>query len=302
MAEKITDASHIIDLIGHSIFHPDIDKLLMQFDAVINDKSKLRRYDIVKSKTFGITFAFWYKGFYEKAIRPAKSIFKLKDEHEVILYELTFRQLNKEEYVMPFGLLFGDTGEVVIGKLGQKPFTKGRNSEDEATWIFYNDYFKIMTVFDKNLKLDWLRIWGLDINDKKKIEFKNNLKAQNKNINGTKIQELITLKDNKPTGHWAKRLSEGDLTFNELNIKESSEILDKFIDDLVEAIKSRKASSIYSKTKNAVVNFNKLNKKHKGFIDTLEREELVDFIQEATKLTGLTIDENVDITEDVRQW
>jgi len=34
----------------------------------------------------------------------------------------------------------------------------------------------------------------------------------------------------------------------------------------------------------------------------MEREELVDFIENAVKLIGFKIDSGVDITEDWRQW
>ena len=34
----------------------------------------------------------------------------------------------------------------------------------------------------------------------------------------------------------------------------------------------------------------------------MEREELVDFIEKATKLTGFKIEDGIDITEDWRAW
>lgn len=302
MRDKVIDLSKIIELIGHSIYHPDIDKIFRQLNIVIKDKSTIGRYDSLKSTTYGTTLTFWYKEFYEKQIRPAQSIFKSKEEHEVLLYELTFQQIDMQGYILPFGLLFGDSTETVVGKLGQKPFSKSKNFDGQSTWTFYTELFEIMPVFDQDMKLDWLRIWGIQSHDKKKIEFKNSLTLQNKNINQDRLWDLLELKNQKPTIRWTNCLQEGDVNFNEVCIKDSEKLLDRFIDELADISKSKKASAIYSKVKNVVNEFNKLSKRHDGFIETLEREELVDFVTKATLLTGFKIDENIDITEEIRQW
>lgn len=55
-----------------------------------------------------------------------------------------------------------------------------------------------------------------------------------------------------------------------MKLRDSAELLDDFIDSLSEATKTKKASTIFSKIKNVVTGFNKLNKKHNSFIDTME--------------------------------
>jgi len=296
------DAAKLLDLVGHSIYHPDIDKALREFNVKVTDKSKLSRYDSLKSKTYGVTFTFWYKEFYEQQIRKPQSIFKPKDVDEVLLYELTFSQAKNINFILPYGLNFNDTSEVVSNKLGQKPFSKSKNYVGQFIWTFYNDLFEIMSAFDDDKQLCWLRIIGLNNYDKKKIEFKNNLKAQNRNINQNKIENLKLLKKEKPTKNWTKRMIEGDSMFNKNCINESEELLDSFIDDLIEATKSKNASKVFSKVKKVIVSFNKLNKKYNSFIETMEREELAEFIEQATQLTGFVIYEGVDITEDIREW
>jgi hypothetical protein len=47
---------------------------------------------------------------------------------------------------------------------------------------------------------------------------------------------------------------------------------------------------------------NKINKKHDHFIETLEREELSNFINSIVRKTGLETDSNIDITEEWREW
>lgn len=296
------ETNNILELFGHSIYHPDLDMTLNDFDAICEDKSSLKRYDSIKSKTTGITFTFWFKGFYNQSIDVPKSTYRSTNEDEVLLFEITFAKIDGANITWPFGLNFGDNSDTVTSKIGVKPFSKSKNYINEQTWTYYNDKFEIMPVFDDKLNLKWLRIWALNKSDKKKIELKDNLKQQNKNISIDQIGKIIELKKSKPTTNWRHRLSEGDSIFNESNILESEIILDSFIDNLAIATKSKKASSIYSTAKKVTESFNKANKKHNDFIDTMEREELVDFIENAIKLTGFKFDNGIDITEDWRQW
>lgn len=296
------ETNYILELFGHSIYHPELDKILKDFDAICKDKSKLNRYDSIKSKITGVTFTFWFKEFYNQMIDTPKSVYRPKNEDEVILYEITFSKKEGADVVWPFGINFGDNADTVTNKIGFKPFSKGKNFINEHTWTYYNDKFEIMPVFDDKLNIIWLRIWALNKVDKKKIELKENLKRQNKNIIIDNIEEINKLKIQKPTTAWLQRLKEGDSIFTHSNIRESEIILDSFIDNLVIATKSKKASSIYSTVKKVTEHFNKANQKHNDFIDTMEREELVGFIENAIKLTGFKITNGIDITEDWRQW
>lgn len=296
------ETNYILDFFGHSIYHPDLDRTLNDFDAICKDKSKLERYDSIESKSTGVTFTFWLKEFYDQMIDTPKSTYKPINEHEVLLHEMTFTNKKGSNIIWPLGLNYGDHSDTVTNKIGVKPFSKSKNYDNDHTWTYYYDKFEIMPVFDDKLNLLWLRVWALKKSDKKKIELKENLKQQNKNISIAQIDEIIELKKSKPTTNWRHRLNDGDLIFNDSNILESEIILDSFIDNLAIATKSKKASSIYSTAKKVTESFNKANQKHNDFIDTMEREELVDFIENAIKLTGFKIDSGVDITEDWRQW
>jgi hypothetical protein len=300
--KKKLDASALLELFGHSIYNPDLDKAFKEFSISVPDKSDMKRYHSIKSDLSGITFTFWHKKFYQSAIGIPKSIFKKDEEEEVILYEMTFMVGKNGNYLLPYEMNFGDSSEVVISKLGQKPSSKSKNEDGQITWIFYNNYFKIMPVFDHASTLIWLRVWSIGINDKKSVEFQKQLKLQNKNINPDKIGELISLKDSSPVIKWNIRMKEGDNVFTKNNLQSSSNILNNFIDELIIAAKSKKATSVYSKAKRVIEDFNKLNHNSNGFIETIERDELVDFIEKAIKLTGFLIEEGVDITEDWREW
>ena len=59
---------------------------------------------------------------------------------------------------------------------------------------------------------------------------------------------------------------------------------------------------ILSCVEKVVLLLNDLNEEHDYFIETVEREELYEFITEAAKLAGLHIDGDEDITEEWREW
>ncbi|MGF6355815.1 sugar-specific transcriptional regulator TrmB [Paenibacillus sp. 4624] len=87
---------------------------------------------------------------------------------------------------------------------------------------------------------------------------------------------LQNLFQEKPTKRWNHRMIEdGDERFTEERIRMSEKV---------------------------VVTFNEMNEAHDYFIETMEREELADFIDKAAKLAGLHIKEDEDITEEWREW
>ena len=50
-----------------------------------------------------------------------------------------------------------------------------------------------------------------------------------------------------------------------------------------------------------VKTFNKINDKY-GLIETMEREELCDWLNTLIRKTGLELADNVDITDEYREW
>jgi len=79
-------------------------------------------------------------------------------------------------------------------------------------------------------------------------------------------------------------------------------LLKDYLLTLAELTTQKKAVNIYNSIKKIVTSLNKINDKNDGFIETMEREELCEFINNVVRETGLDIDGNIDLTEEWREW
>ncbi|WP_050180571.1 hypothetical protein [Domibacillus robiginosus] len=111
------------------------------------------------------------------------------------------------------------------------------------------------------------------------------------------FEELI---QNKPTLEWKQRIDEDDDLFTDENINATNEVLDFYISSLKELGDMPTEKAILERVKEVVIRLNELNDKYDYFIETMEREELAEFIEEGAKLAGLESEE--DITEEWREW
>lgn len=199
---------------------------------------------------------------------------------------------------LPFGLKADDKPETFM-KLG-KSLSKEKYN-DRYLWYFITEKYRILVSLDKNKTLEYIAVWPIDNNIRRILKRKATIKIQNKNIKPLMDSQIDLLKDEKPTILWKERMADGDDIFNEENLQQSEILLDLFINSIQVASTEKKANKILSATKAIVVGFNKLNKKY-GHIETLEREELCLFIDNAIKATGFEIEENDDLTLEWRQW
>ncbi|MFT8322078.1 MAG: hypothetical protein ABF649_14350 [Bacillus sp. (in: firmicutes)] len=103
-----------------------------------------------------------------------------------------------------------------------------------------------------------------------------------------------------PTVAWQERMEEGDDLFTEENVEAATEVLDAFIQDLQQAGENATDKSIIACVKKVVLRLNEINETFEYFIETMEREELCEFIIEAASIMGLEWEE--DITEEWREW
>ncbi|WP_176583655.1 hypothetical protein [Priestia megaterium] len=107
------------------------------------------------------------------------------------------------------------------------------------------------------------------------------------------------LKNNKPTAAWQQRM-EDDEIFTVENIKATDEILDTYINRLKGSVDKMSEQDILEYVQEIVIGLNELNEQFDYFIETLEREELCEFIIKAANAAGLETEE--DITEEWREW
>ncbi|CAH2717048.1 hypothetical protein BACCIP111895_04237 [Neobacillus rhizosphaerae] len=107
------------------------------------------------------------------------------------------------------------------------------------------------------------------------------------------------LKKNKPTIQWIEDDEDGEF-FTEENISATNVVLDSYINNLEKLGAKPTEAEIMKVVKEVVVRINELNDKYDYFIETMEREDLYEFIDTAAKIAGLESEE--DITEEWREW
>ncbi|MDA2736353.1 hypothetical protein PDQ75_14465 [Bacillus cereus group sp. Bc015] len=107
------------------------------------------------------------------------------------------------------------------------------------------------------------------------------------------------LKKNKPTTSWVEYDEDGEF-FTEENISATNKILDTYINNLQQLGGNPTEVEVMRVVKGVVIKLNELNIEHNHFIETMEREDLYEFIDAAAQIAGLESEE--DITEEWREW
>ncbi|QEC75646.1 hypothetical protein [Mucilaginibacter ginsenosidivorax] len=104
------------------------------------------------------------------------------------------------------------------------------------------------------------------------------------------------IKTQRPTVGWKAQLDDGSDFFTEEAIAASDVLLDNYLAALQAATNER---TIWKAIETVVKGFDELNIKHDYFIETMEREDLAEFIQKAAEAAGLFYDG--DVTEEWRE-
>ncbi|EJQ42122.1 MULTISPECIES: hypothetical protein [Bacillus cereus group] len=107
------------------------------------------------------------------------------------------------------------------------------------------------------------------------------------------------LKKTKPTTSWVEYDEDGEF-FTEENISATNKVLDTYINNLEQLGENPTEVEVMQVVKEVVIKINELNIEHEHFIETMEREDLYDFIDTAARIAGLESEE--DITEEWREW
>ncbi len=102
----------------------------------------------------------------------------------------------------------------------------------------------------------------------------------------------------RPTIYWREQFDNGSEFFTEENLQISDALLDRYVGKL-EAAKNER--DIWKAIEEVVTGFDDLNSSHDYFIETMEREDLAEYIQKAAEAAGLFYDG--DVTEEWRsEW
>ncbi|WP_255288943.1 hypothetical protein [Bacillus cereus] len=88
--------------------------------------------------------------------------------------------------------------------------------------------------------------------------------------------------------------------FTEENISATNKVLDTYINNLEQLGENPTEVKVMQVVKEVVIKINELNIEHDHFIETMEREDLYEFIDTAALIAGLESEE--DITEEWREW
>lgn len=299
------DPQNIMNLFGHSILNPEFESLLTglgipERPSAVRDRHGVQVNNIYSTEK-GVSFEFTTKICFQNYFGEPKSFFT-DDKYELILKVVCFYSSHRYPFPLPLELAYGDSYESICKKIGSRPVEKFKGTGYNHGYVFIKDDFRILVACDDNNELSFLRFFLLELAERRSIALKKTLKEQNKKLRSLDLEKLEKLKEQLPTRLWRKRMQEGDEQFTEQNIRETEEKLSLFLEQVDGAATEKKANKVHSALKKFVLSVNKLNETHESFIDTLEREELVGFLEQAIRLTGFEIPESVDMTEEWREW
>jgi hypothetical protein len=124
---------------------------------------------------------------------------------------------------------------------------------------------------------------------------KMNYSHKRKELTNFKIENIP-----KPILQWRERMEDGDDMFTFENISAAEKALDDFLAKIQRLNENASQKKMLTCVKEIVLKFNKLNEQYDYFIETTEREELVEYIVSVSELAGL--ETKGDITEEWREW
>ena len=126
------------------------------------------------------------------------------------------------------------------------------------------------------------------------------LNGPNANINPKSAKSILAQRKKLPTTAWKRRMADGDTNFTTAGIQATATLIQEYLKTVADHASKKKAANIHNSVKRVVLALNKINEKHDGFIETVEREELCVFLDEVVRMTGLEV--VGDLTEEWRDW
>ncbi len=298
---------NILALLGHSVNCPEFERTIKFFRITERPAATLESWGGlsitgVSKPDLGIYFEFTTEMGYLNRFGKIKSRYTT-EKYELILEHVTFLVGAPYPYDLPFDLLFDDDDKSIYKKIGSRPVSKSAPADNDCDIVFRfltNNYSIIIR--KGKAKIIFVKVFPIELGEIKSIEIKRSLSSQRKNISGVNKGKLVALKEHLPTLRWKQSMLDGDSCFSEKSIASSEAVFNLFIDNLIAASNKADASKIYSAVKKAINAFNKLQNNHCNFIESNEREQIIEFIEKAVKLTGFEIQDGLDLTKDIRQW
>ena len=229
-----------------------------------------------------------------------------KDKDQLILHEMTiYPQATPNgkipEKDLPFGLNIGDDKKTIEQKIDKKLTGKRLSNVGGTFYEIFFEEFRLLLALNPNEQLNWLTIFKLDLYEKERIRLKALLKSQNKNIDPNRIPEIQAFLSETPIAQWRQRMAEGDDMFSEESITAVETALTEYVQTLCKIVQKKNATTVYNSMGKLVKTLNKINDKY-GLIETMEREELCEWLNTLIRKTGLELADNVDITDEYREW
>ena len=228
-----------------------------------------------------------------------------KEKDQLILHEITIDSENAPDgkisnINLSFGLNIGDDKTTIVQKIGKKLTGKTVSDYGSAYDVLFEE-FRLLVVLNPKEQLRRLILFKLELYEKERIRLKAFLKSQNKNIDPNRIPEIQAFLSETPITQWCKRMAQGDDMFSEESITAVETALTEYVQTLCEAVQKKNATTVYNSMGKLVKKLNKINDKY-GLIETMEREELCEWLNTLIRKTGLELADNVDITDEYREW
>ena len=300
----------LTDLLGKSILSNELRSFIAHFELTTSPELNIdfsgNSYDICyDSKEKGIYLNFdGYARYKPQYGEPFKRFDSSKNElflDEITIDNNFYTNRNASPIKLPFNLQFGDTKEIVLQKLNKKPYEKSSTNYGYCWWTLFDEY-RLLTAISPEFELIWVRIMKLTLDEKENVKLKIYLSEQNNNIKSANSRRILEYVDRLPTIEWKRRKVNGDDLFTDKRISSVEALLKDYLESIANFTTQRKAVNIYNSIKKVTTGLNKINDKNAGFIETMEREELCEFINAVARETGLDIDQDIDLTEKWREW
>ena len=297
-------------LLGRLIHSPEIKEFLSHYHLPQNPNPEYDAYGNLfwvrvnnEEKTIRCLFTGYVR--YAPAYgEPMGNYDKEKDQlilHEITIYPPATPNGKIPEIALPFGLNIGDDKKTIEQKIGKKLTGKSLANDGGSFYEPFFDEFRLLLALDSKEQLRWLTLFKLKLYEKERIRLKALLKSQNKNIDPNRISEIQVFLSETPIAQWRQRMAEGDDMFSEESITAVETALTEYVQMLCKTVQKKNATTVYNSMGKLVKTINKINNKY-GLIETMEREELCEWMNIIIRKTGLELADNVDITDEYREW